>query len=86
MGWTQSELAEKADLSRAAICTIEGAGKYKANPSQKALARIVEAFGISMAQFYGSVRKPKKSPKAATLGKAKSKATKKPATKARASA
>jgi transcriptional regulator with XRE-family HTH domain len=55
MGWKQSELAEKSGLSRAAISQICGTGKYKSTPSQKALEKIVGAFGITMERFYGEV-------------------------------
>lgn len=59
-GLTQSQLADATSLSRAAICQIEGAGKYKSNPSQESLAAIVDALGLTMERFYGRVPKGKR--------------------------
>lgn len=70
-GWTQAQLADEASLSRAAVCQYEGAGKYKSDPSQAALTKIITALGITMAAFYGAIPKP--SPLKA---KGKTKATK----------
>lgn len=64
-GLTQSQLAEAAGISRAAMCQIEGAGKYKSSPSLESLDAIVKALGLTMAKFYGRVGKPKKAKAAA---------------------
>jgi transcriptional regulator with XRE-family HTH domain len=59
-GWTQSQLADEAGVSRASMCQYEGAGKYQTDPSQENLSAIVAALGITMARFYGRVPKPRK--------------------------
>lgn len=57
---SQAELAAVIGKSRAMICMIEGAGKHTSQPSPKTLQAIVDAFGVTMERFYGSVPKPKK--------------------------
>lgn len=51
---TQRQVAERADLAVSSVSQIEGG---KQTPSQKALAAIVEALGLTMAEFYGRVPK-----------------------------
>lgn len=62
-GWTQAQLAAAAGLSRAAVCQYEGAGKYKSDPSQRALNAILAALALTIERFYGETPKPKKSVK-----------------------
>lgn len=66
-GWSQKQLADACGYSRAAVCQwvsgTKGDGtkkKLKASPSQKSLAAIVDALGISLEKFYGRVPKPRK--------------------------
>lgn len=59
-GMNQRQLAEAADVSRGSMCQYEGRGEYRTAPSQRALAAIVAALGLTMAKFYGPVPKRKR--------------------------
>jgi transcriptional regulator with XRE-family HTH domain len=59
-GWTQSQLAEAAGVSRASMCQYEGNGKYQTSPSQDNLEAIVDALGLTMTRFYGRLPKTRR--------------------------
>lgn len=47
--WTQADLAEKADISRQAIISIE---KYKYTPSLELAFKIAEVFNVSINEVF----------------------------------
>ncbi len=47
--WTQADLAEKVDISRQAVISIE---KYKYTPSLELAFKIAEAFNISINEVF----------------------------------
>ncbi len=47
--WTQSDLAEKANVSRQAIISIE---KYKYTPSLKLAFKIAKVFNVSIDEVF----------------------------------
>ncbi len=54
---TVGELAAKCDVTVAAVYQWEGTGKSRTSPSQKHLASLVKALGMTMAEFYGALPK-----------------------------
>lgn len=62
-GLNQKQLAEKSSVSRAYICVLEG--DDDANPSNAVMTSIIGALGLTMAEFYGDIPKPKKTTKLA---------------------
>lgn len=57
-GMTREELAELVGVSVAAVYQWEGTGDSKTRPATDNLERIAEAFGVSLAEFFG--RLPRK--------------------------
>lgn len=57
-GMTREELAELVGVSVAAVYQWEGTGESKTRPATDNLERIAEAFGVSLAEFFG--RLPRK--------------------------
>lgn len=57
-GMTREELAELVGVSVAAVYQWEGTGESKTRPATDNLERIAEAFGLSLAEFFG--RLPRK--------------------------
>lgn len=47
--WTQADLAEKVDISRQAVISIE---KYKYTPSLELAFKIAEAFNVSINEVF----------------------------------
>ena len=47
--WTQSDLAERADISRQAVISIE---KYKYTPSLELAFKIAGVFGVSIHEVF----------------------------------
>ena len=47
--WTQADLADKVEISRQAVISIE---KYKYTPSLELAFKIAEAFGVSIDEVF----------------------------------
>ena len=47
--WTQADLADKVEISRQAVISIE---KYKYTPSLELAFKIAEAFGVSINEVF----------------------------------
>ena len=61
--WRKSKDLTQQDLAEACAITVSAVSYWESDdtsPSQKNLEAIVSRFGISMAQFYGPVPKPKR--------------------------
>lgn len=55
----QSEVADKAGISRSLMCQLVGLGEYKSNPSQRTVDAVVgKGFGLTLVQFYAGPTPP----------------------------
>lgn len=54
---SRGQLAERVGVSVAAVYQWEGTGESKTRPATDNLERIAEAFGLTLAEFFGRVPK-----------------------------
>lgn len=58
-GMTRQDLADAVGVTVAAVYQWEGTGEHKTSPTVATLEKVVKAFKISMAEFYGAIPKAK---------------------------
>lgn len=51
-GWSQVELAERAEVNRSYISQIENSAPKARNPSTEVFSRFARAFGVTVAELY----------------------------------
>jgi len=60
LGWSQEDLADKAELDRTYISDIE---RGRRNPSLSSIARLADALGVSLDMLFATVEEIKKTDK-----------------------
>ncbi len=59
-GLSYADLADAVGVTVAAVYQWEGSGGHKTRPALVTLEKIVDAFGLTMEQFYGPIPKAKR--------------------------